>query len=125
MLGTTDQLVFCKSKSVKPFRSYSCAKATHPKSREKKRPFLRTFSPQNAPETLPKSTENGKTGVFDAQDHEEFIFHDPKPLSLTVLAQKQFFEIKPNPANCNKAHFYPPNTPTIDQKPVIAPLNSI
>ena len=54
-----------------------------------KRPFLKTIFPQNTPKTLPKRTENVKTRVFDAQDHEDFIFDDPKPLIFTVLAQNE------------------------------------
>ena len=50
---------------------------------------MRTFSPQNTPKTLPKSTENVDTRVFDAKDHRDFIFDDPKPLILTVLAQNE------------------------------------
>ena len=91
VLGKTDKLVFCKPKSVKPFRSYACAKATHPKWREQKRPFLTTFFPQNTTKTLPKWTEIVKTRVLDAQDHEDSIFDDSKPLSLTILAQNEIF----------------------------------
>ena len=86
-----DQLVFCKSKSVKPFRSYACAKATHPKWREIKKPFLRIFFPLNTPKTHPKCTETVKTRVFDAQDHEDSIFDGSKPLQLIVLAKNDVF----------------------------------
>ena len=54
-----------------------------------KRAFWKTFFPQNTPKTLPKYTENVKTKVFDAQDHEDFIFDGPRPLVLTVLAQNE------------------------------------
>ena len=40
------------------------------------------------PKTLPNCTEKVKIRVFDAQDHEDFIFDGPKPLFLTILAQK-------------------------------------
>ena len=50
---------------------------------------MRTFSPLNTPKTLSKCTENVKVRVFDAQDHGDFIFDEPKPLVLTVLAQNE------------------------------------
>ena len=55
-----------------------------------KKAFLDTILPQNTPKTLPKSKDNVKTRVFDAQDHEDFIFDGPRPLILTVLAQNEY-----------------------------------
>ena len=43
------------------------------------------------PKTLPNCTEKVKIRVFDAQDHEDFIFDGPKPLFFTILAQKWDF----------------------------------
>ena len=63
------------------------------------------------PKTLPNCTEKVKTRVFDAQDHEDSIFDGPKPLFLTILAQKWDFVWVWRILHTKNAPFHPLNTP--------------